>query len=133
MPKVKKNQITTIKIEKDTKSRLDHLKEYGRESYDEILKKVLHILNIARSNPQAASGILRAIDLRAKRKQGYSQDTHNKSILEIESEKIKTPERKEIKPAITPQMPKIKPDMKINSKTNSRIIQKINPHVMNKR
>ena len=41
-----KTQITTIKLDKSTKSRLDGLKEYHRESYDEVITKVLDIINI---------------------------------------------------------------------------------------
>ena len=35
---------TTIKLNKKTKLRLDKLKEYKRETYDEILEKMLEIL-----------------------------------------------------------------------------------------
>lgn len=62
-------KITTIKLKKDTKLRLDHFKEYKRESYEEILLKMLHILNTARNNPEGAQGILRNIDIKLKRKQ----------------------------------------------------------------
>lgn len=62
------SKITTIKIKKDTKLRLDHFKEYKRESYEEIVEKILHILNVVRGNPEGAQGILRTIDSKLKRK-----------------------------------------------------------------
>jgi len=69
----KNTKITTIKVNHETKERLDHLKEFKRESYDEILRKTLFILNNLRANPSAAQGILRNIDSKAKRKhQVYS-------------------------------------------------------------
>ncbi|MBU3912801.1 MAG: hypothetical protein KKB21_01820 [Nanoarchaeota archaeon] len=67
---IKKNRkITTIKISSETKERLDHLKEFERESYDEIIRKMLFILNTIRSNPESAQGILKGIDLKLKRNQ----------------------------------------------------------------
>lgn len=64
-----KAKITTIKIKLETKGRLDHLKEFERESYDETIKKTLFILNALRNSPEVAQGILRNIDLKLKRKQ----------------------------------------------------------------
>ena len=47
-------EITTIKLQKKTKSRLDKLKVYKRESYEEVLQYILDILNICRINPEKA-------------------------------------------------------------------------------
>jgi len=49
-----KGKITTIKLLKSTKTRLDHLKVYHRETYDEILTRMLELLNICRVNPKRA-------------------------------------------------------------------------------
>ena len=68
-PSRKTSKITTMKVTLETKDRLDHLKEFGRESYDEILRKMLYILNTVRSNPESAQGILHSIDSKLKRKQ----------------------------------------------------------------
>lgn len=57
---------TTIKLERETKARLDHLKEYKRETYDEILQKMLNILNLCRASPEKARGRLIAIDRQKK-------------------------------------------------------------------
>ncbi|MBS3081030.1 hypothetical protein J4221_06140 [Candidatus Pacearchaeota archaeon] len=62
-----KNKITTIKISKETKERLDGLKEYNRESYDEILRKILFILNYTKKDPEKAHNILIKIDANIKR------------------------------------------------------------------
>jgi len=56
------NKITTIKIEQETKKRIDKLKEYKRETYDDILKKILGILNVAKTEPEKAKSILEKVD-----------------------------------------------------------------------
>jgi hypothetical protein len=53
---------TTIKLTKKTKARLDNLKEYKRESYEEVLQKMLDILNLCRVNPSGARARLLSID-----------------------------------------------------------------------
>lgn len=60
-------EISTIKLKKETKARLDHLKIYRRETYDEILEKMLNILNLARQNPEQARARLIAIDKQRRR------------------------------------------------------------------
>jgi hypothetical protein len=56
------NEISTIKLSKSTKGRLDHLRVYRRETYDEILIKMLDILNLVRQEPERARAKLIAID-----------------------------------------------------------------------
>ena len=55
-------EITTIKLEKETKKRLDKLKIHKRESYDDVLQKILSILNVCRINPLQARMKLKEID-----------------------------------------------------------------------
>lgn len=55
-------QITTIKLTKKTKRRLEKLRSYKRESYEEILQKILSILNICRISPDKARPLLIKID-----------------------------------------------------------------------
>lgn len=55
-------EITTIKLEKETKKRLDKLKVHKRESYDDVLQKILGILNVCRINPFQARMKLKEID-----------------------------------------------------------------------
>ncbi len=55
-------EITTIKLEKTTKKRLDKLKVHKRESYDDVLQKILSILNVCHVNPLQARAKLKEID-----------------------------------------------------------------------
>lgn len=60
-------EITTIKLSKETKKRLDNLKSHRRDSYEDIVKNMLEILNICRFSPERARVKLIQID-RLKRK-----------------------------------------------------------------
>lgn len=55
-------EITTIKISKKTKARIDNLKEYKRETYEEIINKVLDTMNSFKTNPEEAKRRLSLID-----------------------------------------------------------------------
>lgn len=66
-------KITTIKIERETKARLDKLKEHERESYNQVIKKILYILNLVRKNPLLGNRVLSNIDRTIKRRQAYSK------------------------------------------------------------
>jgi len=65
-------KITTIKIEKGTKDRLERLKEHNRETYNEVIKKILYILNHIRKDPVSANRILSKIDANIRRKENFS-------------------------------------------------------------
>jgi len=54
-------KITTIKVLEETKLRLEKLREHKRESYDDILKKILYVLNVAREEPEKSKRILERI------------------------------------------------------------------------
>jgi len=56
--------ITTIKLHKETKERIDKLKDSHGESYDDLLKKILYILNSTRESPEKGKKILEQIELR---------------------------------------------------------------------
>lgn len=62
--------ITTLKLSKETKERLEKLREHRRESYDDILRKMLGILNITKLEPEKAKGILVKIDETRERNLG---------------------------------------------------------------
>lgn len=49
-----KDKITTIKLSHSTKKRIDHLKRYPRETYEEIMVRMLELLNMARQSPERA-------------------------------------------------------------------------------
>jgi len=53
---------TTIKLSKRTKERLDKLKEYPHETYEEILIKMFEVINAVKTNSQQAISRLNAID-----------------------------------------------------------------------
>ncbi len=41
----------TIKLHKDTKAELDRYREYRNESYDEVVRKIVSILDTCRRKP----------------------------------------------------------------------------------
>tara|TARA_Y100000034_G_C6719893_1_gene318463 strand:+ start:332 stop:607 length:276 start_codon:yes stop_codon:yes gene_type:complete len=60
--------ITTIKLQRQTKARLEHLKEHERETYDQTIRKILYILNRTRKDPVSGNRLLSRIDKNIKRK-----------------------------------------------------------------
>ena len=62
-----KAKITTIKVNDKTKSRIENLRVYKRESYDDILQKILEVLNLCRQSPDRARARLIMIDKERKR------------------------------------------------------------------
>ena len=48
------DRITTMKLKMKTKDRIDKLRAHKRDSYDEILQRLLGILNVCRANPESA-------------------------------------------------------------------------------
>ena len=53
---------TTIKIHQDTKSQLDKFREYGNESYDEVIKKVVYIAKTCEKQPELSKETIEAIE-----------------------------------------------------------------------
>jgi len=66
--------MTTIKIHKGTKTRLDRLKEHERETYEQVLRKILFILNVSKKNPERATRLFRKLDTIIKRKEEYNKN-----------------------------------------------------------
>jgi len=62
-----KNEITTLKLEKETKDRLEKLREHKRETYDDIIRKIMYVLNTVRDEPLKAKAVLEFIDEKRKR------------------------------------------------------------------
>jgi len=58
----KKGKITTMKLLEETKERLEKLREHKRETYDDILRKILYVLNVARDSPEKAKRVLERIE-----------------------------------------------------------------------
>jgi len=88
--KMADKKITTIKLNNETKKRLDNLKEYERETYDELINKVLNIINISIKNPLSGARIFKNI----KRKKLGKQKLHDRILArqqtqqELEQEKL---------------------------------------------
>ena len=86
--------ITTIKLSKRTKDRIDHLKVYKRETYEDILQRMLEILNVCRLEPERARNNLIIIDKERKRNLNkvkividkLSDREDNKRTIQINSE-----------------------------------------------
>jgi predicted transcriptional regulator len=53
---------TTIKLHRDTKEQLDRFREYGGESYDEVIKKVVYIAKTCATEPELSKEAIKAID-----------------------------------------------------------------------
>lgn len=81
-------QITTIKISKKTKERLEHLKVYLRETFDETMQKVLEILNICKVNPDSARARLIFLDRERKRNLKSQEKNSDKQQLRNLSERF---------------------------------------------
>ena len=47
-------EITTIKLNRKTKERIEKLRVHKRESYDDIMQRVLGILNVCVRDPETA-------------------------------------------------------------------------------
>ena len=74
-----KNKTTTIKLSKETKNRLEGLKEHERETYEQVIKKIFYILNQIRKDPISANRTLSKIDSNVKRKQAYEKSEKKNS------------------------------------------------------
>ena len=73
--KTSKQRITTIKIQKQTKARLEHLKEHERETYEQVIRKILYILNRTRKDPVSSNRLLSKIDKNIQRRTGYTKES----------------------------------------------------------
>ena len=79
-----KGKITTIKLLRETKLRIEKLRQHKGESYDDILRKILYILNTARESPDKARRILEKIsDLRQRM---LEEEKQQKEDLEKENQ-----------------------------------------------
>lgn len=61
--------ITTIKISTETRERLARLKEYERETFNDVLNKVFYILNTCKKSPEKSQRLLLNIDRRIKKRE----------------------------------------------------------------
>jgi len=84
--KTTRESITTIKIHKETKERLSRLKEHERETFEEVIRKILYLLNRTRKDPVSSNRLLSKIDKNIQRRKGYTKDSE-KENKEITKEK----------------------------------------------
>lgn len=82
-------EITTLKLDKETKERLEKLREHKRETYDELIRKILYVLNTVREEPDKARGILEFIDEKRKRIVDEEQKAKNEKKRQIKLQKEK--------------------------------------------
>lgn len=54
--------ITTIKLNKNTKSKLDQYREYRNESYDELINKLIYIIKQTKTSPKLSQQTLKEIE-----------------------------------------------------------------------
>jgi hypothetical protein len=87
-PTGKSKVISTIKLSKDTKRRLEHLKVYQRETFDEIIQKMLGILNLTRADPERAQ--MRLMSLDRQRKRTPEQIKIEKEQIQLERENLES-------------------------------------------
>ena len=58
---------TTIKLHLDTKQELDQFREYKNESYDELIKKMIYIVQKIKTQPKLSKEAIEAIEKARKR------------------------------------------------------------------
>ncbi len=58
---------TTIKINLDTKHQLDQFREYKRETYDELIRKMIYIVKKVKTKPELSKEAIIAIENARKR------------------------------------------------------------------
>jgi len=52
---------TTVLVHKETKERLERMKEYAKESYDEVINKLITLVNMMKKEGELSEETLRDI------------------------------------------------------------------------
>ncbi|MBT4135593.1 hypothetical protein HOD75_03065 [archaeon] len=52
---------TTIRLNERTKAELDSLRQYKNESYDELVRKIVHIVKVCEKQPQLSQKTIQEI------------------------------------------------------------------------
>lgn len=60
-------EATTIKIHNETKHELDQFREYKSESYDELIRKMIYIVQKVKKQPELSKEAVEAIEKARKR------------------------------------------------------------------
>ncbi len=101
----KSNNITTLKLEKETKERLEKLREHKRETYDDIIRKIMYVLNTVRDEPVKARAILEFIDEKRKRMFETEFNKEERASKSIPINQKPKPESQNIKKQIQKNTP----------------------------
>ena len=59
--------VTTIKVSLETKHELDKFREYKRESYDDLIRKLIYIVKKVKTEPELSREAVIAIEEARKR------------------------------------------------------------------
>lgn len=79
-------QKTTIKLAQETKQRLEKLREHPRETFDDILRKTLWILNTTKTDPEKAKTSLTKIEelrkrwIKPRKREVKEEEKENKKV-----------------------------------------------------
>jgi len=87
------DKITTMKLLRETKDRLEKLRENRRETFDDLVRKVLYVLNTVRGDPDRAKKILEIID---ERRQINLKEEEEKATREVERAKKLSGKKKRV-------------------------------------
>lgn len=76
-------QQTTIKINPATKSELDKFRQYGNESYDELVRKLVRIIWMCKKQPKLSQKTVKEIEKARKeiKKGEFYTEEEAKKIL----------------------------------------------------
>ena len=88
--------ITTVQLQKETKDRLDKLRENRNESYDDLMRKILYVLNATREDPSKGKRVLEHIDERRNR----MLDSEEQEKIERKREKAAKARKKSLEKEI---------------------------------
>jgi predicted transcriptional regulator len=58
---------TTIRLNPETKTKLDEFRQYKNESYDEVLRKLIYIVKSIKKDPELSKEAIQAIEAARKR------------------------------------------------------------------
>ena len=74
---------TTIRINKETKAKIDEFRQYKNESYDELLRKLVHIAKTVEKNPKLSQKTIleiREARERVKKREYYTEEEAKKIL-----------------------------------------------------
>ena len=74
---------TTIRINQETKTKLDEFKQYKNESYDELLRKLIYLARLSEKDPKLTQKTIQEIrEARERIKKGemYTEEEAKKIL-----------------------------------------------------